>query len=65
MTPGIPSRVPKLVSKLVDISRSDASNLDWLDVVRHQVWHPSRPFRSQWFSSEKVLRLSAYVHSSF
>jgi hypothetical protein len=61
--PYIPSLKP--VSQLVDISRSDALDLGWLDVVRHYVRHLVRPLISQLLSSKKILRLSASVHSSF
>jgi hypothetical protein len=53
------------VSQLVDVSRSDALDLGLLDVVGHHAWHLLRPLRSQLFSSKKVLRLSASIHSSF
>jgi hypothetical protein len=55
----------ELVSHLVDVSRSDALDLGWRDVVRHHARHLSRPLGSLLFSSKKILRLSAYVHSSF
>jgi hypothetical protein len=53
------------VSQLIDVSRGDALDLGWFDVVRYHARHLSRPLRSQLFSSKKVLRLSASIHSSF
>jgi hypothetical protein len=65
VTPQIPARVSKPFYKLVDISRSDALDLGYLDVIRHQVRYLTRPLLFQLSSPKKILRLSAPIYSSF
>jgi hypothetical protein len=53
------------VAQLIDVSRSDALDLGWFDVVRHHDRHLSLPPRSQLFSTKKIIYISASIHSSF